>query len=631
VRAPSVLLLLLVLGAPALRAETAASVPALARARALLRAGDPLGAEVAAGQAVAEHPSSGSAHLVLGVARFRAGKYAEALLAFADARGAAEPPAGGPLSFNEGSTLFALGRLTDAENAFNRAAEADPALRAVSFVNAGQAALGRGDVARARLYASRAASEARAERAPGLDELASAIARREAESSAASPLLSPAPTQTPAQLPPVPQTAGAPAAATELRAAAPTARDSDAATAEARDGSADRLALAVASYRARDLGEAERGFLDVLAGAPDPETAAAAEEYLDALSFGLRAGGGGLTLRLAAGGGYDDNAAQASALRTETILAEDPRDPGGAFGTLGLELGHGWLLGRHSLLDVSYALDQLTFASEAFDPFDMQVHAVALRAEWGLSRRLRLQTDAGFDLQLVGLARPTAFTWSASLGEAIAYDFNPYTSSALRLRVSHKGALDKDAKPFAGRRVELRAEQRVRWWRLRGSLALRHRRDDVGSRHLLLSELPDGGTVTTLRGRSVNYSTDERYDAPYSNRSNGLKVGASLRLGPVVLAADASLDRQAYTNDNVRYAIDTTDTRIQRSVVREIARVRRLDTRLTVSPSISADLFEGYQVTLRWDYVRNDSNVTFEFDDKRFEKQVLSLELAVDI
>lgn len=587
-RAPFGIALLAVLWASAVRTEAHATVPPLAQARELLRAGDPGGAEAAAAEAIALRPGSGAAHLVLGIARFQAGRYAEALLAFADARVAPEPPALGPLAFNEGSTLFALGRFSEAEAAFARAGEADAALRPVAWVNAGQAALQRGDLPRAREYAAQAAGETTGQATAGLAELHAAITQHEA----------PPPSDPPAR---------------------------------ASDANANRFAEAVASYRARDLGEAERGFLAVLADAPDAETAAAAEEYLDALSFGLRAGGGGLTLHLAAGGGYDDNAAQASALRTETILAEDPNDPGAAFGTLGLEVAHAWLVGRASLIELSYALDQLAYAAQTFDPYDMQVHTLGVRGEWGLSRRLRLQTDAGSDLQLVGLSQPSAFTWSATVGPGIAFDFNPYTSSALRVRVSHKGAFDKEAKPFAGRRVELRAEQRVRWWRMRGSLALRHRRDALGTRHLLLSELPEGGTITTLRGRKFNYSTDERYDAPYSNKSNGLKLGASLRLGPVLLAADASFDRIAYTKDNVRYAIDTTDTRFQRTLVREIARVKRDDSRFTLSPSVSLDLFDRYQITLRWDYVHNDSNVTFEFDDKRFDKQVLSLELSVDI
>src|SRR5262249_35488773 len=129
----------------------------LDRARAALQAGNPAEAARAATDAAAVDPDDGEAQLLLGLARFRAGRYDEALAAFDAAARAARPPKPGVVAFNRGATLYKLGRFAEAERAFLEAAAADEKLAAVAMLDAGLAARDGGALERAEQHAARAA------------------------------------------------------------------------------------------------------------------------------------------------------------------------------------------------------------------------------------------------------------------------------------------------------------------------------------------------------------------------------------------------------------------------------------------------------------------------------------------
>src|SRR5207244_6952367 len=118
----------------------------------------------------------GPSLMVLGQVQFRREHYDQALDLFERAAAGVPAPAAAPLAFNRGSTLFALGRYREAEDAFIEAAR-DPKLTGIAEVNAGLAALGTGDLARARQHAEAAGrSSTAAAIATELDGLRAQIA-----------------------------------------------------------------------------------------------------------------------------------------------------------------------------------------------------------------------------------------------------------------------------------------------------------------------------------------------------------------------------------------------------------------------------------------------------------------------
>lgn len=144
-------------------AATGPSDGSLGQARALLAANDLAGAEQAARAAVSRAPTHGPSLMVLGLVQFRGEHYEEALGLFQRAAAGEPPPAEGPLAFNRGSAYYALGRYSEAEAAFMEAAGAQPGLTGLAEVNAGLAALGAGELDRARAHADAAQASDSAE------------------------------------------------------------------------------------------------------------------------------------------------------------------------------------------------------------------------------------------------------------------------------------------------------------------------------------------------------------------------------------------------------------------------------------------------------------------------------------
>ncbi len=547
------------LGASAARADDPVTNPAppeildaLASARQLLSRGDLAGAETQALRAVAEHPESGPSHLVLGLARFRAGRFADALRAFDDAGRAAEPTAPGALSFNRGSTLFALGRPAEAESAFETTARVDERLRAVALVNAGQAALAAGNVSGARKHAddaSRVLGSNSADHAAveGLAQLNAAL-------------------EPPAPAPPTPK--------------------------------------------------------------EDPPRPAS--------RFALRNLGTDTTVRVALGGGFDDQAAALSNARTETIGAENPQTTGGVFAAASAELGYGRVIGERGYADVAYAFDQIAYARAELDGFGIQDHGLNARGEILVSPRLRLTLGGGGNVQLVGLRALTPFLAVLSAEPGLAFDWASVTSTAVRLRFQRKIDLDQTAQPYAGTRLDLRLSQRLRWGPLRAEASLRHRREQIGIRKERLDDLPAPTTATPptaeqcrlrpklcklkLAQAALAGTTEEAfYRAPYSYRSNAALVDISLTWGRLTGGISGWVERLSYQGDNRVFTATRTE-----------ASVQRLDRRVGLSPSLTFSFWDHYDATLTYDYLDNRSNVAFDWDNKSFRKHTVSIEVAAE-
>ena len=61
----------------------------------------------------------------------------------------------------------------------------------------------------------------------------------------------------------------------------------------------------------------------------------------------------------------------------------------------------------------------------------------------------------------------------------------------------------------------------------------------------------------------------------------------------------------------------------------EAGRVRRQDDRMAASARLSFAFTDVVDATLRYELAVNRSNVQYAFDDKRYDKQVVSLSLGV--
>ncbi len=168
----------------------------LAGARGAFAAGDYALAERLALEGQAEPPAA--ALYLAGLARFRAGRPAEALEALDRAEAGADSAAA--WHFNRGACLYQLARHAEAEAAFLVAA-ADPAFAPLALVNAGFAALDAGEATRAGELAARARGVATGPALELVEELEQALeagpGRTGEPPASGSPAKPPAPAATP--------------------------------------------------------------------------------------------------------------------------------------------------------------------------------------------------------------------------------------------------------------------------------------------------------------------------------------------------------------------------------------------------------------------------------------------------
>ncbi len=127
--------------------------------------------------AEAHPPREGAALYLVGLARFRDGRPADALAALELAGRAQDPPPVGPWHFNRAACLYELGRFDEAEEEYLAAAALDPELAPVSLANAGFAALDRGALDRARAHLAKARPIAAGRTAELVSELDAQLSR----------------------------------------------------------------------------------------------------------------------------------------------------------------------------------------------------------------------------------------------------------------------------------------------------------------------------------------------------------------------------------------------------------------------------------------------------------------------
>jgi len=611
-----------------------AALDPLDGARRLMKAGDFDGAAFRAIAMLDARPGDGAALFVLGMARFRATRYEEALRAFAAAKQSQNPPSKGSLFFNEAATYYALERYVDAEQAFVMAAKFAPELSTLALLNAGQAAFDAQTIPRAKQHL------AEVQQAPDRDAFKEDVEELQQDIDEAATLE--LKTHIDAALD------GGSRATREGKTHEAIALYQKAlAEAEARGATAvdraelefalgliyyrqrnfevarfhlNRAALlseddpdfhyqaAMANYRLDRADEARIHLDRALNLKIDPETAALAQTYRAALGWGLSAQNTGLVLQAQAGSGYDSNVLLMGGLRSDVVNAEYG-DKESFFFTTSAEAvyTHKW---RDAFsLQGSYALDQIAYSNPDADDFSLQVHNASL-----LSETVTGAFHAGLGLsgeyQIAGIETFAPFLSVFSLMPSIGLEEGHFTSTWLELRMARKNALDPDFDLYEGTRRDLRLTQRFRYRSARANVSLRSRRENIGTRELDL-----GAVRQNLTGI---------YTVPYSYHSNAATIsGTTTPWGQLRLSVELSFERIAYQGDNV--------LRVSGPFGRSTEmRLRRKDNRFATAVSFAYPVGDYVDLGLRYDYVHNGSTVEFAFDDKNFEKHTVGLELSID-
>jgi len=614
-------------------AASAAPTDAIASAQAALSGGDFAAAERSALEALQTNPNSGPALLLLGLARFKQNRPADALEAFDRAAAAPDVPDPAMADYDRGSCLTALGRPEDAEQAFLRAAARNTDLAPVAEVSAGLAALDAGALDRARADADRAAARSGP---PGLADLVSDLRSQ--------------------------------IAAAERRAADDAAdRAADLADAAADEGmthfSAERYAEAERSFlRATEL-DPSTGMHHLMAGAAafhnghrataraqleealrlglDPAAAAAAREYLDGLSPGLRGRGEGLALRAAVDTGVDTNVLQSGLGFTE-ILGPLPgrfgRPPGAspfASVLVGAAYRHG--LGDALFGELTYAFDQVLYAAPPYAEDSLQQHALAGTVEIALRPHARLSLGVLADSFSQGLFSFQGVQWGAGGAAGGAFDEADWLTARAKLEITRKRAFSGDTSEYSGARADATLAQDFRWPRAALTAAYRHREERIGT--LLRTET--GTPPDVLCPAAGCDQIKSRVNViPFAYRSNLFTATAAAILPRRIRGtAELGLEWRDYLEDSyllVTFADGST---------LEADHRRRQDLRFTASFTAALPLGGGLELGARYDLSIAGSNVDsrlmepsclppdyachqLDYGSQSFHKHVLSVSLS---
>jgi tetratricopeptide (TPR) repeat protein len=626
---------------------------ALDDARALMAAGDFDKAAQKARAVIAVTPGRGAAHLVLGIALFRAGCYQEALVAFAAARTSATPASPGKVAFNEGSALFALGRYGEAEKSFEQAAHIAPDLLFLATVNAAEAALAAGDLSVAERHAAVAKALAttpdrqevmgdlveRLDRDAMQARLRSREKRREQARAAlgsdrfvdaaaiyAELLLDISPPALTDSERNVLEHGLGLALLRQNRFADAAQHFATAAALDPHDG--DSLYMqGIACYRAGAWTAARTLFGQALRRDLDQEAAASARAFLDQLSFGSRRGGAGGSLGLSGGAGYDSNVIQGADSRPETITADQVGSAGAFFATTSANAGYAHLVRKAGFLAADYDVDQLAYPDADHQDYSLQDHNLRLRGEWSPWSLIHFGLMGGEELQFSGLSGFRAFQNIVTAEPSIAFDELPYTSTSLRVRLQEKTALDHNYDYFTGSRVEVRLGQRLRLGAVRGELAFRHRRERIGTRTATLLQV---GTSQSFkfRKRKPTDPVDEAsylYVAPYAYDSNAVLASLEVAMGRLRFSADASAEILNFRGDSMVYFVVPT-----MNIDRLYESQNRRDLHLTGSLALAARLATHVDLALRYDVTDNRSTLMLDVDDRNYLKHVVTVTLEAD-
>jgi tetratricopeptide (TPR) repeat protein len=524
----------------------------------------------------AQPPQLGTALYLVGLARFRAGKPAEALEALEAAGQAEDAPERASWSFNRAACLYALGRFDEAEQDFLEAAE-DASLSRMAWANAGFAALDGGSAERAAQWAERARQGASERELALVEELLAAIAKTQG----------------------VPVDEGDEAYRQGLasfdadRFDEARAHFLRAAKLTPSSGRAQLMAGASA-YRAGDRSTAREDVTASLRLPLDAQDQETARDYLDRLSFGLRSSGRGRGLSLGASTGYDSNVLQVGVAQRDVFMGTETGSPF-------VEVGLG-LVSRHRLSDtlfaeLAYGGSQRVYGLASSRDYSLQLHRLGASLELEPVQRLRLGASAGGDVFLTGLSDFRGLQASANASVWTALDESEVTSTRLDVTLARKAGLISEFSYLTGRRLDATLSQEFRLETVAATAWYRYRRDRIGT------------LVQATSGQAPGVS--QEYVIPFSSTSHTLGASARLELGDWGEASlSAGVEWRDYLSQSYLrlQAVDGT--------VEERNRRRRRDVRFVLGPSVSARLTKRLLLSLRYDFLSSDSNMDTRLADE---------------
>jgi tetratricopeptide (TPR) repeat protein len=529
------------------------------------------GAEQLALQA-AQPPQQGAALYLVGLARFRSGRPAEALEALDAAAQAEDAPERAPWSFNRGACLYELGRFEEAEQAFLEAA-ADDSLSRVAWVNAGFAALDAGSPERAAQWAARAKAGAAERELALVEDLLSQVAHAQGrEVSKGDEAYRQGLTSFDA------------GRFEEARAHFLQAARQDASSGRAR------LMAGASAYRAGDQAAAREDIAAALALQLEPRDKEIARDYLDRLSYGLRASGRGLAASVGAGLGYDSNVLQVGVSPRDGLAGTGAVSTGSGFVEAALGLVARLRLSDAVFAELSYGGSQRAYTQSSAEDYSLQLHRAAAAVEWDVARRFRLGASSHGEVYFTGISAFRGLQASAGGSVWLALDESDVTSTRLDASFARKIGLDSEFSYLTGRRLDATLSQDFRLPKLLLTAWYRYREDRIGT---LVQSASSGGA-----------GAQQEYVIPFSWAGHATGASGRWELG-------AGYEVSLYAGLEWRRYLSESFLRVQLldGSVQEWGRRQRKDVRFVLGPAVSAQLGRHLQLAVRYDFLSNGSNV----------------------
>ncbi|WP_434299192.1 tetratricopeptide repeat protein [Corallococcus exiguus] len=549
-----------------------------------LAAGEPLedaresfaaGRYVEAEQQALQAPPSGASLYLVGLARFRLSRPAEALEALEAAGHASDAPEPDAWNFNRGACLYALGRFAEAEEAFARVREGAPLAR-VAWINAGFAAFDAGAPDRAAQWAERASPGASTAEALQVEELRALVspAVNEGDEAYRQGLAS--------------FDAGRfdEARAHFLRAAE-----------RQPDSGRARLMAGASAWRMGSRAEAREDLTVALALTLTPLDRATAYQYLDLLSHGLRSSGPALWASATVGPGFDSNVLQVGVAARDVSGANADVVTASPFAEACVGITARFRLSDRLFAALSYGGSQRAYSESSVRDYSLQLHRATAAAEWEAAHRVRVGFLAGGDIFFTGLADFRGLQASVNANAWLAWDETEHTSTRLDLGAAGKDGIGEEFAYLTGPRLDATLSQE---WRL-GPASItawyRYRQDRIGTLEQSFTS-EDASLVS------------QTYVIPFG--FTGHAVGVASRWQPLpwlTASLDADVEWRRYLEDNALRVVtaggdtETWDVR------------RRHDTRFVLIPSVSARLSSHLRLTARYELLVNRSNIDTRLTD----------------
>jgi tetratricopeptide (TPR) repeat protein len=569
--------------------------------------------EYAAAESLAleKAPGSGAALYLAGLARFRAGRPAEALDAFDQAGRAADRPELAAWQFNRAACLYQLGRFEEAEAAYEAAA-ADSSLAPVALANAGFAALDAGSVERAAAFATRARANASERALELIEDLEAQLAAT--------------------NQPPPPADEGSTDAYHLGLAAFDSGRFAEARTHFQRAAELDptsgrnRLMAGAAALRLGAREQARADLEEALTLRVDARAAEVARDYLDSLMPGLRSSGRGGGIWAGAGLGYDSNVLQLGSSSREIFQAPRGESTGSMFASAALALAYRWKPDDALFAELAYAGEQRAYLAPDAQDYSIQQHVITGGLELSPGGPIRVGVSATGEVAFTGLSTFRALQAVASVGGWMALDERDETSTRLDVSFGRKTGLSSEFAYLTGHRLDATISQELRIGRVTAIGWLRYRDERIGT--LVETEGIFAPPPLCPIGCSQQYVIPLGWTGDAAGASARFSLTSSLELG-----LDAGTEWRTYRGESY------LELTYADGAVVELDRRLRQDQRIFGSVVATAQLGRGFALTARYDLVVNTSNVDtrlpspehrLDYANESFEKHLLTLELSLE-